>query len=153
MYFLFSWMYLASLGWRFPSAAFGRVGFVDKYCLSAYSSVSWTFMSEKSLFSTFSFTQVSASYIVSSISDILNSISCILLVMHESVFPVCLPGLFFIYRILSVCIFYCFYFIFQILNSFFVSFLLLFDLFWLFRLSLKDLFISPHCFMCLLGYL
>ena len=74
----------------------------------------------------FSLTDESISSIVSPMPEILSCISCILLVMLAYAVPVHLPR-YCISRIPLLCLLYCLYFNFQILNCF----LHLFDFYWL----------------------
>jgi hypothetical protein len=85
------------------------------------SQFSWMFCIRNFL-EIFSLTDVSVSSIVSSMPEILFSVSCVLLIMLASVIPVILPR--FIHP--SLYFLYCFNFHFQILNTF-IYFLHLFD--------------------------
>lgn len=155
MYFLFSWVYLASLGWSFPFIAFCRAGFVDRYCLAAYSSVSWNFMSENLYFQHCLWYRY---------QNLISHLLCLTFWIPFLAFCGWCMSLysyldfayldFSIYRIHSVCIFLLLLFYFSNLELFiFISFTVCLFFSWLFRIFLKDLFIPLHCFLCFLGYL
>lgn len=71
---------------------------------------------------TYSLTHLSISSMAYSISEILTSISYILLVMLTSVFPVHLPRFFHLQDSPNLCFLHYFYFLFQVLNSFTYTF-------------------------------
>jgi hypothetical protein len=120
---------------------------LDLFVVSTFSSM---FCVRNFLALTFSLTHAPISSIVLSMSEILSSISCILLVMLASVFPVLFPRFYF----LSLCFLYCFYFYFWVLYSF-VYFLHLFNCIFLYVFKgcicflFKDLYLCCYIFQSL----